>query len=311
MSPTKGPLSLYYREPEQPLHATCATIKSKHPRAKSGVYTIGLGNDKCSASNCDACASATACLATASKFGTCVWNKDLNECGRELTFRTPGSFTFVVPRNVNTVRVQIWGGGGGGGAGNGHYATGGGGGGFAMADVSVVPGQQIPIVVGAGGKGAIKNGKPCGQNSGLGERGGDSKFGTAVMAQGGAAGHSTITGNKGGAGGRASSQSRTGVKVQQPGATGGHGGENTAHGGNAGGTSYHGGRGGAGQSNFKEGKSGAAPGGGGSGGASCQNGHHGGGNGASGAVYLFTSFVGTAGKGQVRAYCDMETLGGQ
>eukprot|EP01046_Picozoa_sp_COSAG06_P006713 COSAG06_NODE_319_length_17585_cov_7.462466_4_plen_1588_part_00 len=50
VSPTKGPLSLYFRESYPPAFTTCAEILAQNKRAASGVYTIDLdgpgGDDK-------------------------------------------------------------------------------------------------------------------------------------------------------------------------------------------------------------------------------------------------------------------------
>ncbi len=50
VSPTKGPLSLYFRENVPPAFTTCKEIKARNKRAASGIYTIDLdgpgGDDK-------------------------------------------------------------------------------------------------------------------------------------------------------------------------------------------------------------------------------------------------------------------------
>lgn len=62
------------------------------------------------------------------------------------------SSTFVVPDFVFKLRIQAWGGGGGGADNSGGVnGAGGGGGGYGLLYADVVPGQSIPIVVGAGG----------------------------------------------------------------------------------------------------------------------------------------------------------------
>lgn len=89
------------------------------------------------------------------------------------TFSTVGSHTFTVPEKVTKIRVEAHsatgGGGGGGGAGGGGcsyqasgtcYNGGGGGGGgpsgpgcVVICEISVTPGQVIPVVIGKGGNG--------------------------------------------------------------------------------------------------------------------------------------------------------------
>ena len=80
-TPEKGPLSLYFREASAPIHETCAAIKARHPRAKSGIYTIdlGFGNSKrkCSAKACAACDTKTSCVDAR---GTCRWSG--GTCGK-------------------------------------------------------------------------------------------------------------------------------------------------------------------------------------------------------------------------------------
>jgi len=77
-----------------------------------------------------------------------------------LDFTTPGTFNWTVPAGVTQITVEAWGGGGAGG-GSDDYITckgaggaGGGGGAYATnSTVSVTPGQNLTIVVGAGGTG--------------------------------------------------------------------------------------------------------------------------------------------------------------
>ncbi|MDO8553144.1 MAG: hypothetical protein Q7S01_06525 [bacterium] len=70
-------------------------------------------------------------------------------------YTAPGTYTFTVPAGVSTVTATIAGAGGGGGGAtmSGDYWTGGGGGsgGYVTQDISVTAGQQLTIVVGAGG----------------------------------------------------------------------------------------------------------------------------------------------------------------
>jgi Regulator of chromosome condensation (RCC1) repeat/Carbohydrate binding domain len=119
---------------------------------------------------------------------------------------------FEVPAGVTSVRVLLVGGGGGGA--NGHM--GGGGSGFVYATVvSVVPGQQIPVVVGRGGLGAQTTsdnsiiGNTAGSMSAFGSTnsvsGGDTPNGGQGAAGGSGGGGACNSGNPGGTGGTAGS----------------------------------------------------------------------------------------------------------
>lgn len=67
-------------------------------------------------------------------------------------FETPGEETYVVPDDVTEVTVEVWGSGGAGGAVTERGASGGGGGGaYARTRLSVSPGDQLIVQVGAGG----------------------------------------------------------------------------------------------------------------------------------------------------------------
>lgn len=100
---------------------------------------------------------------------------------------TTNTFTsdavWPAPAGVTAITVECWGGGGAGGGMNANYSANRGGGGaggqYARRSVSVTPGQNYAIDVGAGGTGSTGNG-------GIG---GDSTFaGTTVVAKGGAGG---------------------------------------------------------------------------------------------------------------------------
>lgn len=67
----------------------------------------------------------------------------------EQLYTTPGTYTFTVPSKIKSICALCVGGGAGGGK-----TTGGGGGALAYANnIAVTPGQQIQVVVGAGGAG--------------------------------------------------------------------------------------------------------------------------------------------------------------
>ena len=109
------------------------------------------------------------------------------------TFKSSGIFT--VPNNVHSVNVFLVAGGGGGSAanaGSGNSSAGGGGAGgqWLETSVAVTPGAQIPVIVGAGGKGGVYSSS----NSNWGEPGtpgGDSQF-AHVIAYGGSAGRGNL-----------------------------------------------------------------------------------------------------------------------
>jgi hypothetical protein len=70
-----------------------------------------------------------------------------------------GSGTFIVPETVTEITVQAWGGGGAGGGStnaglnSARGGAGGGGGAYASSTLTVEPGQELQVVVGAGGTG--------------------------------------------------------------------------------------------------------------------------------------------------------------
>ncbi len=102
-------------------------------------------------------------------------------------YAAPGTYTYVVPAGVYRLKVRVWS-GGGGGAGSTASANGGGGGGgggYAEKVIVVTPGDQITIVVGAGGTG----GAPGANN---GAPGGTSSVGAFVSVTGGTAGSATL-----------------------------------------------------------------------------------------------------------------------
>lgn len=68
------------------------------------------------------------------------------------SYTNAGTFTFTVPAGVYWVLVRIWG-GSGGAANNNAVGRGGSGGGYAEGWISVSPGQNLTVVVGAGGNG--------------------------------------------------------------------------------------------------------------------------------------------------------------
>lgn len=217
--------------------------------------------------------------------------------------------SWTAPCNVSKVTVEAWGGGGAGGGtegsgSNSRSGGGGGGGGFIRSTVTVTPGANYTITVGAGGAKVVR---------GSGNNGENSSFGTLVTAnggKGGVRGLNTSGGARygaGGAGGVGGTATGTGTQTYNGGAgstgTGsnsGPGGGGAGNGGNGGvatstvegsgglglipggygGQPYIGGR--------QDGYAGSAPGGGGSGSTSLNPVIIGttGGNGGNGLVKL-------------------------
>lgn len=124
-----------------------------------------------------------------------LWLRDRVEgMGQELplrgltVFSTPGVYTWTVPDGVHRARVTVTGGGGSGArSADGQRGPGGSGGGTAIGLVSLMPGDDITVTVGAGGAGS----------SGLGNAGGTSSFGALMSATGGQGG-GTVEGPAGG-----------------------------------------------------------------------------------------------------------------
>ena len=112
------------------------------------------------------------------------------------------SGTFTVPDGVGIVYITACGGGGSGSAGTAGSGRGAGGAGAECVweyPVSVIPGQQIPITIGAGG---------VGPSSGVGANGGTTSFGTLLTIAGGNGG--TYNSDSPGIGGAAKSLSGQG-----------------------------------------------------------------------------------------------------
>ena len=123
------------------------------------------------------------------------------------SYSTPGTYTYTVPAGVNQITALIASGGGGGGCGgyNSSWVIssgggGGGGSGSTIANISVTPGQQLPIVVGTGGAGGTSTGSNTGLTSGI--NGTSSSVGSVVVAGGGGGSYGNgATSGAGGAGG--------------------------------------------------------------------------------------------------------------
>lgn len=96
-----------------------------------------------------------------------------------ISYSIPGTYTYTVPAGVTQIVTTIVGAGGGGGgsvfSGDGHGAANGGSGGYYQNQVlTVVPGETITIIVGAGGLGVSTGGGT------QGGRGGTSSLSTSV-----------------------------------------------------------------------------------------------------------------------------------
>jgi hypothetical protein len=117
------------------------------------------------------------------------------------------SVRLVLPREVSTMSVELWGGGGGGGGGSfDTFAEGGAGGGggasgaYSRGTLAVQSGVMYTLVVGHGGRGSV------GGSGTPGEDGGDSAVCAGdtglLAATGGSGGEAARTNSHGGRGGR-------------------------------------------------------------------------------------------------------------
>lgn len=201
------------------------------------------------------------------------------------TFTYTGSNqTFVVPTNVSSLTVYLWGAGGGSGGGLG------GGGAFVSGTLSVTPAQTLTLLVGEGGLKGFGGGAFGGGGSGglLGGGGGRSAIllGMNELVDAGAGGGGPDTGGSGGGGGLLQGQTGGGVPYFS-------GGGGTQTEGGKGGSNYSGSDG----SQFQGGSGGAGGGGGGYyGGGSCDA-FSGGGGGGSSLFRNLSDFAGEAANG--------------
>jgi len=158
-----------------------------------------------------------------------------SNAGSQLFF---SSGTFTAPAGVTSVTVELWGGGGGGGGGGGAVGDlaqmlnfvgpnigggggGGGSGGHKKSTVSVTPGSNYTVTVGAGGSGGAGGASissftstdfVCGNNGSSGSNGGSSNV----------AGLVAVSGGSGGQGGHPACRDKEGIGGK--GADGGNGG---------------------------------------------------------------------------------------
>lgn len=192
------------------------------------------------------------------------------------TYSVAGSYSWVCPAGVTSVKVEVYAGGGGGrgGVNLGRGGSSGGSGEYRVhLTYPVTPGNSYAVIVGAGGTGGSYNTNS--QTSGA-----NSSFDAAIVAVSGKApvdhtvGGLAGTGGSGGTGTNGNAGATSANSIGSDGAAGGNGVGPLAAAGGAGGiTGDH------------AGKPGAQPGAGGGGGKG-NNSLGAGGNGGTGAVYL-------------------------
>jgi subtilisin family serine protease len=224
------------------------------------------------------------------------------------SFTSAGTYSFIVPRGINSVSVVAVGGGGGGANGDG---SGGGGGGLGYKNnITVVPGNSYTVVVGSGGTNSSGGDSYFSSNTivkGGGGTGGTTFPSISGGTQAGGAGGNYV-GDGGGNGGLGGSLDDWTV-LQYAGGQGGAG-------GGAGGYSGNGGRGGNGSSTSTLGTaatagSGGGGGGGGAGAGIYQTGNGTGAGAGGGGVGIFgQGSNGTAGTNNVGSPIGDGTPGG-
>jgi len=111
---------------------------------------------------------------------------DLSGPPGQVEYTTPGSYSWTVPVGVFEVSVLCIGGGGGGSQYSSNSSGAGGGGLGYINSYTVIPGDKIDIVVGAGGTRDTNTGTTVN-----GTDGGDSYFDTALVCKGGGGGAGT------------------------------------------------------------------------------------------------------------------------
>jgi hypothetical protein len=236
-------------------------------------------------------------------------NYGLNSGGQTVAkYTSHGTFTWVCPAGVTTLKVECWGAGGGG-----RFSSGAGGAGGEYAaeyTLAVVPGTTYTIVVGgagAPGTGSNRNGGNGGPSSFTGAvitviaHGGFGSTGSSVGAtsgstnsvhfNGGGSADSSQTGSAGGAGGGGAGGPNGAGKTgaANSGSKPGSGGTSNGGGGTGGGGGW-----GSTSGNPTVGGDGASPGGGGGAGGSSSSLGVAGGAGGTGAVKLTWTNPGSA-----------------
>ena len=125
----------------------------------------------------------------------------------QVSFTTPGTYTFAVPPGIHSITVDMIGGGGGGGGGEEVGGGGGGGGGGSGGYVfgqtlTVVPGETLTIKVGEGGAGAPFVGRTSSApGGGTGSESKISGLKGSILVTGGAGGSVAASSDGGGGGG--------------------------------------------------------------------------------------------------------------
>jgi len=198
----------------------------------------------------------------------------------QTTISTVGNNTWTCPAEINTIKVEVWGGGGGGGGTSlAGFAGGGAGGSYVINDsVTVVPATSYTMTVGSGGA-ITDNGGANGNN------GGNTTFGstTPVIANGGVGGSGTTTVGQLGSGGTNSSGGSGGtITLGLPGASG----TNGSGGAGGAGAGALGGSGGASKTSAGNGIEGISPGGGGGGAYGSTTGSNRGATGGDGQIII-------------------------
>ncbi|MEZ4103127.1 MAG: hypothetical protein R3B55_00970 [Candidatus Paceibacterota bacterium] len=150
----------------------------------------------------------------------------------EIIFNDVGQTVFdpsVLPSNVSSVTIEVWGSGGGGGgtiaptSGGTNYGGGGGGGAYAVRTNYPMSSSSAPVTITIGARGQLGNNSTSTPSNG--GAGGTSSFGTVVSAQGGSGG--IKFGGSGGTGaGGAGGSTTTGATQSTPGSVGGQGASN-------------------------------------------------------------------------------------
>ena len=157
-------------------------------------------------------------------------------------YNIPGTYQWTCPSYVNKISVVAVGGGGGGGNSLSYGSSGAGGGGLLWVNnITVIPGKDYKITVGAGGQGST-NGTSNGQD------GGDTDFANLLIAHGGKGGKSSGTSYNSDSGGNGGHRSiNIPGNTTYGGGSGGNGGSNSGDwcggGGGAGGYTGNGGNG--------------------------------------------------------------------
>jgi hypothetical protein len=214
-----------------------------------------------------------------------------------VTLTSAGTTTWTAPQGVTQVTVEAWGGGGRGGSRNssdGRGMGGGGGGAYSRSVLTVVPGQDYTVVVGAGSTSNLsaggdsyfntvgtllaKGGGTVATDSATGAAGGSAAAGVGDVKFSGGAGSNGYYGtgtDYGGGGGSSAGPAADGTT-----ATGTATGATAPTGGGDGGNGF------SSTSSSGAGSPGSSPGGGGGGALRYSSGTFAGGNGANGQVRI-------------------------